>query len=141
MHLISFPVWLISDGYRFYKCYFMISFINRILLGQSRDGIVFSTDDYFHHQDGYRYNVNQLGDAHDWNQNRGLFWAKSPGIEYLTRSQRTWVILLNLNYTSWLTLTSHLNNFETDSLLSSIRCSNIIHTRLPDQGGCENQRI
>lgn len=57
----------------------MISFINRILLGQSRDGIVFSTDDYFHHQDGYRYNVNQLGDAHDWNQNRGLFWAKSLG--------------------------------------------------------------
>ncbi|XP_036107062.1 NEDD4-binding protein 2-like 2 isoform X3 [Molossus molossus] len=46
--------------------------LSRILLGQSRDGIVFSTDDYFHHQDGYRYNVNQLGDAHDWNQNRGL---------------------------------------------------------------------
>ncbi|KAK2112684.1 hypothetical protein P7K49_012431 [Saguinus oedipus] len=42
----------------------------QILLGQNRDGIVFSTDDYFHHQDGYRYNVNQLGDAHDWNQNR-----------------------------------------------------------------------
>lgn len=60
----------------------MISFVNRILLGQSRDGIVFSTDDYFHHQDGYRYNVNQLGDAHDWNQNRGLFWAKAPGMEY-----------------------------------------------------------
>ncbi|XP_077830323.1 NEDD4-binding protein 2-like 2 isoform X11 [Macaca mulatta] len=45
--------------------------LSRILLGQNRDGIVFSTDDYFHHQDGYRYNVNQLGDAHDWNQNRG----------------------------------------------------------------------
>ncbi|KAK2493769.1 hypothetical protein MC885_007453 [Smutsia gigantea] len=27
--------------------------LSRILLGQSRDGIVFSTDDYFHHQDGY----------------------------------------------------------------------------------------
>uniref|UniRef100_A0A286XY37 NEDD4 binding protein 2 like 2 n=1 Tax=Cavia porcellus TaxID=10141 RepID=A0A286XY37_CAVPO len=45
--------------------------LSRILLGQSRDGIVFSTDDYFHHQDGYKYNVNQLSDAHDWNQNRG----------------------------------------------------------------------
>ena len=88
IHLITFLVWLISDGYRFYKWHFMISFINRILLGQSRDGIVFSTDDYFHHQDGYRYNVNQLGDAHDWNQNRGLFWAKPPGIEYLPRSHK-----------------------------------------------------
>ncbi|EGV98877.1 NEDD4-binding protein 2-like 2 [Cricetulus griseus] len=47
--------------------------LSRILLGQSRDGIVFSTDDYFHHQDGYRYNVNQLGDAHDWNQSRAVF--------------------------------------------------------------------
>ena len=88
IHLITFLVWLISDGYRFYKWHFMISFINGILLGQSRDGIVFSTDDYFHHQDGYRYNVNQLGDAHDWNQNRGLFWAKPPGIEYLPRSHK-----------------------------------------------------
>ena len=75
-------------------------FINRILLGQSRDGIVFSTDDYFHHQDGYRYNVNQLGDAHDWNQNRGLFWVESPGVEYLTRSLRTWVFILNLTFIS-----------------------------------------
>lgn len=76
---------------------FMISFINRILLGQSRDGIVFSTDDYFHHQDGYRYNVNQLGDAHDWNQNRGLFWAKSSGIEYLTRSHKPEFLFLTFS--------------------------------------------
>ncbi|XP_054433426.1 NEDD4-binding protein 2-like 2 isoform X3 [Pteronotus mesoamericanus] len=63
--------------------------LSRILLGQSRDGIVFSTDDYFHHQDGYRYNVNQLGDAHDWNQNRG-------GINtvYLERRLlRCWIIM------------------------------------------------
>ncbi|XP_036982368.2 NEDD4-binding protein 2-like 2 isoform X6 [Artibeus jamaicensis] len=63
--------------------------LSRILLGQSRDGIVFSTDDYFHHQDGYRYNVNQLGDAHDWNQNRG-------GINMVClerRLLRCWIIM------------------------------------------------
>lgn len=68
----------------------MISFVNRILLGQSRDGIVFSTDDYFHHQDGYRYNVNQLGDAHDWNQNRAkqaIDQGRSPVIIDNTNTQ------------------------------------------------------
>lgn len=45
---------------------------NSILLGESCDGIVLSTDDYFRQQDGYLYNVVQLGDAHDWNQKRGL---------------------------------------------------------------------
>ncbi|KAB1267751.1 NEDD4-binding protein 2-like 2 [Camelus dromedarius] len=62
----------------------------RILLGQSRDGIVFSTDDYFHHQDGYRYNVNQLGDAHDWNQNRAkqaINQGRSPVIIDNTNTQ------------------------------------------------------
>uniref|UniRef100_A0AC11DIR2 NEDD4 binding protein 2 like 2 n=1 Tax=Ovis aries TaxID=9940 RepID=A0AC11DIR2_SHEEP len=61
-----------------------------ILLGQSRDGIVFSTDDYFHHQDGYRYNVNQLGDAHDWNQNRAkqaINQGRSPVIIDNTNTQ------------------------------------------------------
>ncbi|NXS61982.1 N42L2 protein, partial [Brachypteracias leptosomus] len=46
------------------------STLSRILLGQSRDGIVFSTDDYFRRQDGYTYNAAHLGDAHDWNQKR-----------------------------------------------------------------------
>ncbi|XP_036312422.1 NEDD4-binding protein 2-like 2 isoform X6 [Pipistrellus kuhlii] len=62
----------------------------RILLGQSRDGIVFSTDDYFHHQDGYRYNVNQLDDAHDWNQNRAkqaINQGRSPVIIDNTNTQ------------------------------------------------------
>ncbi|XP_044872247.1 uncharacterized protein LOC123370066 isoform X3 [Mauremys mutica] len=44
--------------------------LSHILLGQNRDGVVFSTDDYFRQQDGYTYNVAQLGDAHDWNQKR-----------------------------------------------------------------------
>ncbi|XP_004631125.2 NEDD4-binding protein 2-like 2 [Octodon degus] len=64
--------------------------LSRILLGQSRDGIVFSTDDYFHHQDGYRYNVNQLGDAHDWNQNRAkqaIAQGRSPVIIDNTNTQ------------------------------------------------------
>ncbi|XP_073197622.1 NEDD4-binding protein 2-like 2 isoform X3 [Lepidochelys kempii] len=51
--------------------------LSRILLGQNRDGVVFSTDDYFRQQDGYTYNVAQLGDAHDWNQKRGHNWSES----------------------------------------------------------------
>ncbi|XP_004680251.2 PREDICTED: NEDD4-binding protein 2-like 2 [Condylura cristata] len=66
--------------------------LSRILLGQSPDGIVFSTDDYFHHQDGYRYNVNQLGDAHDWNQNR----AKQA-----INQGRSPVIIDNTNIQAW----------------------------------------
>ncbi|XP_005880077.1 PREDICTED: NEDD4-binding protein 2-like 2 isoform X1 [Myotis brandtii] len=64
--------------------------LSRILLGQSRDGIVFSTDDYFHNQDGYRYNVNQLDDAHDWNQNRAkqaINQGRSPVIIDNTNTQ------------------------------------------------------
>lgn len=33
---------------------------------------MFSTDDYFCQQDGWSYNVGQLGAAHDWNQKRGV---------------------------------------------------------------------
>ncbi|KAG8524728.1 NEDD4-binding protein 2-like 2 [Galemys pyrenaicus] len=64
--------------------------LSRILLGQSPDGIVFSTDDYFHHQDGYKYNVDQLGDAHDWNQNRAkqaINQGRSPIIIDNTNTQ------------------------------------------------------
>ncbi|XP_029458520.1 NEDD4-binding protein 2-like 2 isoform X2 [Rhinatrema bivittatum] len=41
-----------------------------VLLDQNPDGTVLSTDDYFHHEDGYTYDVSLLGDAHEWNQNR-----------------------------------------------------------------------
>ncbi|NWX12073.1 N42L2 protein, partial [Aegotheles bennettii] len=61
-----------------------------ILLGQSRDGIVFSTDDYFRQQDGYTYNAAQLGDAHDWNQKRAkqaMEQGKSPVIIDNTNTQ------------------------------------------------------
>ncbi|KFW12353.1 NEDD4-binding protein 2-like 2 [Fulmarus glacialis] len=66
------------------------STLSRILLGQSRDGIVFSTDDYFRQQDGYAYNAAQLGDAHDWNQKRAkqaMEQGKSPVIIDNTNTQ------------------------------------------------------
>ncbi|XP_037655755.1 NEDD4-binding protein 2-like 2 isoform X2 [Choloepus didactylus] len=64
--------------------------LSRVLLAQSRNGIVFSTDDYFRQQDGYRYNVTQLGDAHDWNQNRAkqaIDQGRSPVIIDNTNTQ------------------------------------------------------
>ncbi|XP_032838796.2 uncharacterized protein LOC104356071 isoform X3 [Tyto alba] len=66
------------------------STLSRILLGQSRGGIVFSTDDYFRQQDGYTYNAAQLGDAHDWNQKRAkqaMEQGKSPVIIDNTNTQ------------------------------------------------------
>ncbi|XP_072706480.1 NEDD4-binding protein 2-like 2 isoform X2 [Ciconia boyciana] len=66
------------------------STLSRVLLGQSHDGIVFSTDDYFRHQDGYTYNAAQLGDAHDWNQKRAkqaMEQGKSPVIIDNTNTQ------------------------------------------------------
>ncbi|KFZ48088.1 NEDD4-binding protein 2-like 2 [Antrostomus carolinensis] len=66
------------------------STLSRILLGQSRYGIVFSTDDYFRQQDGYTYNAAQLGDAHDWNQKRAkeaMEQGKSPVIIDNTNTQ------------------------------------------------------
>ncbi|KAL8190919.1 UNVERIFIED_CONTAM: hypothetical protein K2H54_065825 [Gekko kuhli] len=61
-----------------------------ILLGQSCDGIVFSTDDYFCQQDGWSYNVGQLGAAHDWNQKRAkqaMDQGRSPIIIDNTNTQ------------------------------------------------------
>ncbi|XP_014821652.1 PREDICTED: NEDD4-binding protein 2-like 2 isoform X2 [Calidris pugnax] len=66
------------------------STLARILLGQSCDGIIFSTDDYFRQQDGYTYNAAQLGDAHDWNQKRAkqaMEQGKSPVIIDNTNTQ------------------------------------------------------
>ncbi|XP_039376903.1 uncharacterized protein LOC120396072 isoform X3 [Mauremys reevesii] len=64
--------------------------LSHILLGQNRDGVVFSTDDYFRQQDGYTYNVAQLGDAHDWNQKRAkqaMDQGRSPIIIDNTNTQ------------------------------------------------------
>ncbi|XP_007495362.2 NEDD4-binding protein 2-like 2 isoform X3 [Monodelphis domestica] len=64
--------------------------LSRVLLGQNRGGIVFSTDDYFRHRNGYTYNVKQLGDAHDWNQSRAkkaIDQGRSPVIIDNTNTQ------------------------------------------------------
>ncbi|KAG8452808.1 hypothetical protein GDO86_004556 [Hymenochirus boettgeri] len=46
------------------------STLARSLLDRSPGGLVFSTDDYFFHKDGYTYDVKLLGNAHNWNQSR-----------------------------------------------------------------------
>ncbi|KAF4788053.1 hypothetical protein TURU_164176 [Turdus rufiventris] len=66
------------------------STLSRILLGQSCDGIVLSTDDYFRQHYGYTYNAAQLGDAHEWNQKRAkqaMEQGKSPVIIDNTNTQ------------------------------------------------------
>lgn len=56
---------------------FVFSFPS-VLLGQSCDGVVLSTDDYFRQRCGYTYSAAQLGDAHEWNQKRGWNGEKAP---------------------------------------------------------------
>ncbi|XP_027754098.1 NEDD4-binding protein 2-like 2 [Empidonax traillii] len=66
------------------------STLSRILLGQSCDGVVLSTDDYFRQWDGYTYNAAQLGDAHEWNQKRAkqaMEQGRSPVIIDNTNTQ------------------------------------------------------
>ncbi|KAJ7404320.1 NEDD4-binding protein 2-like 2 isoform X1 [Willisornis vidua] len=66
------------------------STLSRILLGQSGDGVVFSTDDYFRQQAGYTYNAAQLSDAHEWNRKRAkqaMEQGKSPVIIDNTNTQ------------------------------------------------------
>ncbi|XP_037983545.1 uncharacterized protein LOC119697190 isoform X2 [Motacilla alba alba] len=66
------------------------STLSRVLLGQSCDGIVLSTDDYFRQQYGYTYNAAQLGDAHEWNRKRAkqaMEQGKSPVIIDNTNTQ------------------------------------------------------
>lgn len=66
------------------------STLSRVLLGQSCDGVVLSTDDYFRQQYGYSYNAAQLGDAHEWNRKRAkqaMEQGKSPVIIDNTNTQ------------------------------------------------------
>uniref|UniRef100_A0A8C3R274 NEDD4-binding protein 2-like 2 n=1 Tax=Cyanoderma ruficeps TaxID=181631 RepID=A0A8C3R274_9PASS len=66
------------------------STLSRVLLGQSSDGVVLSTDDYFRQQYGYTYNAAQLGDAHEWNRRRAkqaMEQGKSPVIIDNTNTQ------------------------------------------------------
>lgn len=64
----------------------------RELLSTGPSGIVLSTDDYFAHGEGYRYEPSLLGAAHEWNQRRAkdaLFDGRSP------------VIIDNTNLQAW----------------------------------------
>ncbi|XP_044058566.1 NEDD4-binding protein 2-like 2 [Siniperca chuatsi] len=46
------------------------STLARELLSTGSSGLILSTDDYFAHRDGYRYEPGLLGEAHEWNQGR-----------------------------------------------------------------------
>ncbi|XP_039986223.1 NEDD4-binding protein 2-like 2 isoform X2 [Xiphias gladius] len=48
------------------------STLARELLSTGPSGLILSTDDYFAHRDGYCYEPDLLGVAHEWNQRRGL---------------------------------------------------------------------
>ncbi|CAN9511618.1 unnamed protein product [Ophioblennius macclurei] len=64
----------------------------RELLSTGPSGVVLSTDDYFAHREGYRYESRLLGAAHQWNQRRAkdaLFDGRSP------------VIIDNTNLQAW----------------------------------------
>lgn len=48
------------------------STLARELLSSGPRGLILSTDDYFAHNDGYRYDPGLLGAAHEWNQRRAI---------------------------------------------------------------------
>lgn len=45
--------------------------IYRTLQEDNPSGIILSTDDYFYINGQYQFDVKYLGEAHEWNQNRG----------------------------------------------------------------------
>uniref|UniRef100_A0A3B5KA96 NEDD4 binding protein 2-like 2 n=1 Tax=Takifugu rubripes TaxID=31033 RepID=A0A3B5KA96_TAKRU len=49
------------------------STLAREMIFSCPDGLIFSTDDYFAHRDGYCYDPGLLGEAHEWNQTRGCY--------------------------------------------------------------------
>lgn len=68
------------------------STLARDLLSSGPSGLILSTDDYFAHRDGYRYDPGLLGAAHEWNQNR----AKDAMCD-----GRSPVIIDNTNIQAW----------------------------------------
>ncbi|EDL37755.1 Bcl3 binding protein [Mus musculus] len=47
------------------------SFLARTLQEDNPGGVILSTDDYFYINGQYQFDVKYLGEAHEWNQNRG----------------------------------------------------------------------
>lgn len=41
-------------------------------------GVILSTDDYFYINGQYQFDVKYLGEAHEWNQNRGKIRHQNP---------------------------------------------------------------
>ncbi|XP_041797409.1 NEDD4-binding protein 2-like 2 isoform X2 [Chelmon rostratus] len=68
------------------------STLARELLSTGPSGLILSTDDYFAHRDGYRYELGLLGAAHEWNQSR----AKDA-----MRDGRSPIIIDNTNIQAW----------------------------------------
>lgn len=46
------------------------STLARLLLEQNPTGVILSTDDYFHQNGQYQYDISCLGEAHEWNHKR-----------------------------------------------------------------------
>ncbi|XP_070762397.1 NEDD4-binding protein 2-like 2 [Enoplosus armatus] len=66
------------------------STLARELLSTGPSGLILSTDDYFAHRDGYRYEAGLLGAAHEWNQGRAkdaMHDGRSPIIIDNTNTQ------------------------------------------------------
>ncbi|XP_018520812.1 NEDD4-binding protein 2-like 2 isoform X2 [Lates calcarifer] len=68
------------------------STLARELLSTGPSGLILSTDDYFAHKDGYRYEPGLLGVAHEWNQSR----AKGA-----MHDRRSPIIIDNTNIQAW----------------------------------------
>ncbi|XP_051934501.1 NEDD4-binding protein 2-like 2 isoform X1 [Hippocampus zosterae] len=64
----------------------------RELLATAPSGLILSTDDYFAHNGGYRYQAGLLGDAHEWNHRRACA---------AMRDGRSPVIIDNTNLQAW----------------------------------------
>ncbi|XP_037123873.1 NEDD4-binding protein 2-like 2 [Syngnathus acus] len=64
----------------------------RELLATGPSGLILSTDDYFVHDSGYRYDPNLLGEAHEWNHQRA---------GDAMRDGRSPVIIDNTNLQAW----------------------------------------
>jgi hypothetical protein len=45
--------------------------VDRTLQEDNPGGVILSTDDYFYINGQYQFDVKYLGEAHEWNQNRG----------------------------------------------------------------------
>lgn len=55
---------------------FCLSLLSSAMLDQNPGGVVLSTDDYFTRNGQYHYELNLLGEAHEWNHQRGELYTR-----------------------------------------------------------------